>query len=311
MAPPAVEEVPPPPPFEDSPERPLFAGTERRPPATAGNGTDETGTSGTSGPGTGRHAATTDRTPGSDAGNNTGNNTGSTPPVGHGPEDKTGFWPFVEDDDAESEVHTGKEGRGWLRTAVLVGVVLVVVIAMFVAFALGRGDGSTPGPSSDGTSSGTPSNAASVVKIAGATDFDPEGDPSEENPEDTDNAVDGDPATSWTTMTYRGNPALGGLKSGVGLMLDLGRDVEARSVTVRFGGSPTSFEVYAAPPGVTAAPDSLESMDKVGSRSDAPERTSVTLDPTPRTRYLLVWLTRLPAADGGYRGEITDVTVRS
>ena len=28
-------------------------------------------------------------------------------------------------------------------------------------------------------------------------------------------------------MTYRGDPALGGLKPGVGLMLDLGEDQEA------------------------------------------------------------------------------------
>ena len=41
------------------------------------------------------------------------------------------------------------------------------------------------------------------------------------------NAIDGDPGTSWTTLTYRGNPALGGLKPGVGLMLDLGKDQKA------------------------------------------------------------------------------------
>jgi hypothetical protein len=30
-----------------------------------------------------------------------------------------------------------------------------------------------------------------------------------------------------------------------------------------------------------------------------------------RTRFLVVWLTKLPAVTGGYRGEIAEVTVRS
>ena len=35
-----------------------------------------------------------------------------------------------------------------------------------------------------------------------ADDFDPQGDPPEENPDDAANAVDGDPGTSWSTSTY-------------------------------------------------------------------------------------------------------------
>ena len=82
-------------------------------------------------------------------------------------------------------------------------------------------------------------------------------------------------------------------------------------MTVRFKGAPTSFEVYAASAGVTDPPTSLDELDKVGSRADAPRRATVKLDPGPETRYLLVWLTKLPAADGGFRGEITDITVSS
>ena len=55
-----------------------------------------------------------------------------------------------------------------------------------------------------------------------ATDFDPQGDPPEENPELAPLAVDGDPATSWRTATYLQNFGPGGLKTGVGLVLDLG-----------------------------------------------------------------------------------------
>ena len=92
---------------------------------------------------------------------------------------------------------------------------------------------------------------------------------------------------------------------------EVGKDTEASSLTIRFGGAPTSFSVYAASAGVTDWPDSLDQLDEVAKRSGAPARTTVRLDPAPTTRYLLVWLTRLPAADGGYRGQIADVTVRS
>ena len=286
----------PPPPFEDIPERPLFASTERRVPAAA-------------------RAAEAAREA----------EVGKTPPAGttataaRGGVDSTsggtgdtgsGFWPFTDEDEAKNDVHTGKEGRGWMRMAIVVGVLIIVVVAMAIAFNRGRQDG---GPTSDSPGT-TPSRAAgtsAAVTIAGVRDFDPDGDPPEENPDTAKNAIDGDPSTSWTTVTYRGNPALGGLKPGVGLMLDLGKEQRVSSLTVHFKGAPTSYDVYAAPGGVTAAPDTVDQLDKVGGQQSAPEKSSVTLESKPTTRYLLVWLTRLPEVAGGYRGEITDITARS
>ncbi len=168
-----------------------------------------------------------------------------------------------------------------------------------------RRDGTTSPSQSAGAAGGA------SVAIAGVRDFDPDGDPPTENPETAKNAIDGDPATTWTTLTYRGDPELGGLKPGVGLMLDLGEDREVSSMRVRFVGSPTSFDVYAAPEGVTEAPDSVDQLDRVGGQQDAPERSNVTLEPAPTTRYLLLWLTSLPETSGGFRGEIADITVRS
>ena len=45
-------------------------------------------------------------------------------------------------------------------------------------------------------------------------------------------------------------------------------------------------------------------------RADAPARTTLALESRLTTRYLLVWLTELPAVDGNYRGSISEVTVR-
>jgi serine/threonine protein kinase len=281
------------PPFPDLPERPLFAPTERRVPAAARAG-QPTGSWSSGDTGAGGLTGTGTRDPVLD-----------TPPGGRLP----GFWPF-EGEPEENEVHTGKEGRGWLRMAIAIGVLLVVVVAMAIAFNRGRDAGGTPSGATN-TPSSSPTAQGAVLKPTAVTDFDPMGDPPEENPETAKNAIDGDPATTWQTSTYRGNPALGGLKPGVGLMVDLGSDQPAKSVTVTFKGAPTSFEVYAASAGVTQSPGSLDQLDKVASRANAPERVTVQLSPAPRTRYLLVWLTRLPAVSGGFRGEIADISVRS
>ncbi len=48
------------------------------------------------------------------------------------------FWPFVDSDDDRNDVHTGKEGRGWLRIGVIVALLLAVVVAMGFAFNRGR-----------------------------------------------------------------------------------------------------------------------------------------------------------------------------
>ena len=40
-------------------------------------------------------------------------------------------------------------------------------------------------------------------------------------------------------------------------------------------------------------------------------RTTLGMETKPTTRYLLVWLTELPPADGGYQGKIAEIAVRS
>ena len=280
----AWEPPPPPPPFEEIPHRPLFADHERRvppgapappPPQPASAARDD--------------AVTTTN------GNGTG--TGSR------------YWPF-EEDPADTSGFSGKEGRSWLQLAGIVALAIAVLAAMFVAFDIGRGKDDNPSSTPTTTAPSTPTVTGSPIKVVGAEDFDPEGDGAE-NPDEVANAIDGNPGTSWRTLTYRGNPQLGGLKSGVGLVLDLGSEQQVGSVEVSLGGSPTDIELFATPPGVNDPPAELADARRVAGITADGTTAILRVDPARRTRFLVVWLTKLPEVTGGYRGEITEVTVRS
>lgn len=201
-------------------------------------------------------------------------------------------------------------GRSWQRLAVGLAVLLLVIVAVVFAFNLGRGSDDSQaggGPSSSPSPSPTTSTKLSIASVA---DFDPEGDPPEENPESAPLAVDGNPATAWQTLTYQGDPKLGGLKSGVGLLVDLGKPARVGEVRLKLIGSPTSLEILAAPD-ATSAPTSTDGLSEVASAAAAGTDVDLKLDKATKTRWLVVWLTSLPAADGGFRGKVAEVSVRS
>jgi serine/threonine protein kinase len=204
--------------------------------------------------------------------------------------------------------------RRWLRRTLVLFLVLALAVAMFVAFQLGKDDNS---PSSRG--SGTPTSAApptpvvtgTPIPIVQAGDFDPEGDPPEENPQQVPRAFDDNPTTSWQTSVYRGDPRLGGLKSGVGLVIDLGSQQEVGSVEVRLIGSPTDLELYGTAPGENDPPVELADTRRLAGLAGVGDTAVFRLDPATRSRYLVVWLSKLPKVSGGYQGKIAEITVRS
>ena len=284
--------APPPP---DIPPRPLFADepAHRAPtPADSSSGSDEP---------TGSHRADTDGSPRS-----TGAGNGRVPAT-WGPDPaqdddgwQTGSW----DDEAP--------GTSWLRLAAVLAGVLVLVVGLVFAFNLGRGsgEGDTTAQGTSGTSPSRSATNSAPLSISGVTDFDPQGDPTEENPELAPLAIDGKPGTAWQTMTYRGNPKLGGLKDGVGLLIDLGKPQKVSKVKVTLMGSPTSLQILAAPDAV-AAPSSTDGLDTVATEDGAAGRADLTLKKPVTTQWLVVWLTSLPAAPGGFQGRVAEISVAS
>ena len=117
-------------------------------------------------------------------------------------------------------------------------------------------------------------------------------------------ALDGNTATSWNTSSYNQQLGPGGLKTGVGLVLDLGRTRGVRQVDIATLGGPTSLAVY-----ITGqAPAGVADLTPVGTATGSGTLT-VELDEAVSGRYVTVWLTALPQLDGTFRGTIADVVV--
>ncbi|MCM2391486.1 protein kinase family protein [Streptomyces albipurpureus] len=148
------------------------------------------------------------------------------------------------------------------------------------------------------------------ISIESARDFDPFGQDRSEKPAGIKNSYDGDSSTYWNTDGYRGKSNFGGLKRGVGLILDLGKAQQIGTVNVAFLGGHTSVELRAASEHAGSEPTSFTEYTKVAEGSG----TNVSLKPSKplKSRYVLVWLTDLPrSGEGDFRGKVSEIKITS
>ena len=139
------------------------------------------------------------------------------------------------------------------RGLVLLGLVGALVIASVLAFLVGRSTNDSADPIER-------SSPLRILPIQRVGDFDPQSDDNRENPEEARLAIDDELSTGWRTSTYLGSPELGGLKDGVGLVLDLGGPRDVDSLRVRLAGAPTSLSIYASDSTATKVPRSLREL---------------------------------------------------
>ncbi len=182
---------------------------------------------------------------------------------------------------------------------------LVWVIVALVAIAGGAvlvsslDQGGRPAPA-PGTKKGRPAaGAGNQITVAAVSDFDPYGGDGE-HPEEAPAAIDGDRTTSWTTQTY--SSSLETLaKPGVGLVFDLGDEVEVSKVKV-IGSAGMDLEIRA---GDSCEGDDETRFDKLAAQSATSATSRFTFPPTS-ARCWLVWITAL-SQEGSGIGAIAEV----
>lgn len=196
--------------------------------------------------------------------------------------------------------------RSWLVPALLVSL---VAIALGLAWVLIGGndarrdlfdlvDRVTPG-------GGTAQAVGAPIPVVAATPFDPPPGDGREHDDRAPLAIDGDLSTAWTTERYDSR-LLGGLKDGVGLVLDLGDVATVDRVVLTSPATGWSATLHVAvEPGTTHA----DWGPVVGSVDGGGEgETAVEVEPTTG-RYVLVWITDL-GDDSGVVFELQNAVVQ-
>ena len=189
----------------------------------------------------------------------------------------------------------GAGRRGGRRTLVgaAAGVVALLVVVAGARLVHLGGAAGTPAAQAD-----TPA----VLPVASTQLFHP-GGTAGDHPAEVPLAVDGKPDTAWTTQTYR-TSAFGGLRPGVGLLLDLGRSRRVSEVRVSLTSPGVVLSVHAG----DSAGDDLATGHAIGRASDA-AASNVVRPATPvQARYVVVWLERLPE-QGRHQAAVSEVTV--
>ena len=175
--------------------------------------------------------------------------------------------------------------------------------ALAIAVLTGLGDDeSTAGPSPvPTTGTKTPAREkparpkpAPWVELTAVGAFDPEGDGQERNDE-APLAVDGRPSTFWRTEHYSSF-----FKSGVGLVLDIGRRARVERVLVDSptAGSTAEIQLGDSPQGPFRAVTPARPLTA---------RTSFAV-PRRTGRYVVVWITGMPQDSAA---EVSEVKVRA
>ena len=191
-----------------------------------------------------------------------------------------------------------------LRVPALGLIAILAVLAGGIALLVGeaanraeRGTGKTGGLQ-------TPKGQTEVsVRKASAHDYDPLGD-SKEHPERADDAVDRDPASTWTTEEYRASTLAP--KAGVGIYIDARPRLVASGLVLQTPEAGWTAEIYGA--AGTAPPEGIEGWTKLASGTVSEEKFRFPLDTDGTAyRYYLVWITALPP--GSKKVEIAEISL--
>ncbi len=157
----------------------------------------------------------------------------------------------------------------------------------------------TPGPprrtSTAASASPTPTDASQRIPVIDGADFDPKGN-GQENSELVPLAFDDNLATAWRTVSY--NQADLAPKPGWAWSSTWARSRTSGRCRMNLVGAGTSFEVRVA----ETLGDRRKDFQPFGSGTNVGDVVAVRSEQPIPARYVLVWLTGLPADGETYRG---------
>lgn len=196
-----------------------------------------------------------------------------------------------------------------------VGAAVILVALLVLASVLNRIFGDVNGL--DKTELGLSSPSASalpgasgpngIVKPVQVTVFSPGGEA--DRPQDAGLAIDGNPATAWSTDTYSDPVPFPNFKNGVGLMLQLPKPTVIGTVTLNVSSTGTRVELRSSS---TPKPTRLEDTTLLApAKALQPGSNKITADSSTATSNLLVWISTMGNTGGESRTQISEITVQA
>ncbi|WP_205876932.1 serine/threonine-protein kinase [Mycobacterium camsae] len=185
-----------------------------------------------------------------------------------------------------------KRRKVWVLAAVAVIAVIALTAGGLFYFTHGRGRQTRPGP---------------IVKPVSATVFSPDGTP--DNPQDAKLAIDGNPDTGWSTVTYTDAVPFPRFIQGMGLMLHLSEPTALSTVMLDVPSTGTQVQIRSSP---TEKPAKLADTTELAPTATLlPGRNRITVTNQTKTSNVLVWISTLGSTNGQSRTELSDVTLQA
>lgn len=195
--------------------------------------------------------------------------------------------------DASIKTSTGRDGpvRSWSAPAIA-GLAVITGIVVGIAM-LTRG-----GDSPDGETVSAP------IEIQTVTDFDPFGD-GKEKPNLKENAIDGERTSFWETEEYKRPDFGGGLKEGVGLVLEVDSS-EIGSIEIDSETSEWSMEIFV---GDSFGEDAEDWGPAVVTLNGETGSAKATLEDVPNGTKVLLWITDHGSTNGRNAFRLNEVII--
>ncbi|MDZ4267227.1 MAG: serine/threonine-protein kinase [Mycobacterium sp.] len=192
---------------------------------------------------------------------------------------------------APRETSTTRSGGRAAALAAVIGVIVLAAAAV-VWFTDGFGRWTGPGP---------------IVKPVSATVFSPSGVP--DNPQKAGLAIDGNPETSWPTVTYRDPVPFPNFIEGEGLVLHLSEPTALSAVIIDLSSTGTEVQIRSSP---TENPAELADTTELTPTTPLqPGRNRIEVRDRTKTSNVLVWISTLGTTDGQSRTAISEVTLQA
>jgi transcriptional regulator with XRE-family HTH domain len=173
--------------------------------------------------------------------------------------------------------------------------------------AAGAPNGSAAPASGQAEAGSTPGAAGAAVPlaVAEAAAFGPNGTADGDNPGQAERALSGKSSSSWSTQWYL-TAKFGGLKSGTGLLLDLGSTASISSVKLVLNHSPGATVQLRV-----GSKASLPDLQTAKTASGAGGTVRLTFKTPVQAKYLLIWFTKLaPDGAGHYAETVSHIQVK-